>query len=230
MNKHDAMDLNDLKQAWARLDSRVDTDLAKMEEVTDALAEDHTRTLVRRAMWLPTMELVVEGALLIVGVRGLFFGGSAVYFGCLIATLAFLVALMASAVWQIVTIARVDPAAPVVATQRQLARVRTLRIFEAKWVLLFSPVIWAPFFVVGVELLLKLIFGAQATDIFSGGYLLANLLIGLVLTAFLWWISRKIADRYRDSSFISRLLDDLAGRRLTAARAFLSRLDRFERE
>lgn len=224
------MELDDLKHAWAQLDQRVDSNLARMEAVTRALAEDHTRTLVRRTIWLPVMELIVEGALLLVGIRGLFFGGSPVYFGCLIATLALLVSLIASSVWQIVTIARVDAAAPVVATQRRLAKVHTLRIFEAKWVLLLSPVLWAPCFAAGIELLLKLVSGEQATDVFSAGYVLVNLLVGAVLTVFLWWISRRIADRFRDSSFLRSVFDDLAGRRLTSAREFLARLDWFERE
>ena len=60
MNENDAMNLEDLKQAWAQLDQRVDSNIAKMEAITGALAEDHTRTLVRRAVWLPAMELTVE--------------------------------------------------------------------------------------------------------------------------------------------------------------------------
>ena len=226
MNENDMTELNDLKQAWAKLDQRVDADFTRMQAMTSALATDRAQTLVRRALWLPSTELIAAGIGLVLAISCLFHRGGPVFLACSIAMLAFLVALIVSAVWQIVTIAGLDLAAPVVATQRQLGRVRAHRIFATKWVLLLSPVLWIPFFVVGVELL----FGAEGTAIFTPGYLLANLLVGLAISAVLLWLSRRLAERLRDSSFLRRLLDDIAGRRLVAARGFLARLDGFERE
>ena len=74
------------------------------------------------------------------------------------------------------------PAAPVIATQRQLGRVRTLRIFENKWMLLLSPVLWAPFLVVIVELFPQVWCSASRTPSFRSGFVLANLIIGLALS------------------------------------------------
>ena len=121
-------------------------------------------------------------------------------------------------------------AAPVLITQRQLGRVRAIRIFEWKWVLLLSPVLWAPFLVVAVEVPLNLLASAGGgVEVFSAGYVWANLVIGAVLTAMLCKLSGWVARRFEGSSFLRGFIDDLAGRRLTAARDFLQRLEGFER-
>jgi hypothetical protein len=44
------------------------------------------------------------------------------------------------------------------------------------------------------------------------------------------WVSRRYADRMAQSPFVQRLMDDMAGRSLTAATAFLDQLASFERE
>ena len=126
--------------------------------------------------------------------------------------------------------ARLDVAATIVTAQRQLARARSIRIFEWKWVLLLSPLLWTPFLVVCVEQLLAGLRDGAAPGIFSAQFVVASLAIGAAASLVLWWISGKVAAHFGGTSFVRNLLDDLAGRNLSKARDFLARLDRFERD
>lgn len=181
-------------------------------------------------MWLPAAELVTGGLGLLVVGAGFLRAGGAVYLGCLLFTGAVLAVLMASAIAQIVMLAGLDPAAPVLEAQRRLGRVSALRVHEWKWVLLLSPVLWTPFLVVAVEVPLRFAAGgAMSGPFFGGGFVLASLLIGGVVSVLLWLLSAWLAPRLAGTSLLRRVVDDLAGRRLVAARDFLTRLDGFER-
>jgi hypothetical protein len=224
------MELHELKTAWARLDERCAVDFGRVERLARELAADKQRKLVHRALWLPAAELVTGGLGLLVVGAGFLRAGGAVYLGCLLFTGAVLAVLMASAIAQIVMLAGLDPTAPVLAAQRRLGRVSALRVLEWKWVLLLSPVLWTPFLVVAVEVPLRVLAGGSMTGpIFGGGFVLASLLIGGVVSGLLWLLSAWLTTRLAGTSLLRRIVDDLAGRRLVAARDFLTRLDGFER-
>ncbi len=229
MKKDEGMQLEDLKTAWAQLDQRVGGDLTRMEAITQALVDERTRSLVQQTVWLPIVELVATLAGLSLVIVGLMQTGGTVYYTCLNAIFFLFTLLILSAICQITMSAKVDPTAPVIATQRQLGKLRALRIFEGKWMLLLSPVLWAPFLVVIVEMFLKIVVGYEET-FFSAGFVQANVIIGLIMTGGLMWMSRTIAKRWLSESFMSDLFDEFAGSRLTAAREFLTRLDGYERE
>ncbi len=224
----DTMELSDLRDAWSRLHARFDVDLRRMTAATDALVEDRTRTLVRRAMLPPILDAILAGAAWLVCATGFVHGGTPVFLACLVVMLACLTALLVSSALQIAILARIDAAAPVVTTQRGLGRARAIRIFEWKWVLLTSPVSWTPFLVVAVELPLEWVTDGALLGVFGADFVVGSLLIGAASSLALLWLSRRIATRFSDSTFLRGLLDDLAGRRLVAAQEFLTRLDRFE--
>ena len=226
----ETMELHDLKTAWARLEERCAVDFARVERLARELAADKQRTLVRRAVWLPAAELVTEALGLLLVIAGSAQAGGAVYVGCLLFTGALLAALMASAIAQIAMLAGLDPGAPVLEAQRRLGRVSALRVLEWKWVLLLSPVLWTPFLVVAVEVPLRFLAGGAMTGpVFGGTFVLASLLIGGVVSVLLWLLSAWLETRLVGTSLLRRIVDDLAGRRLVAARDFLTRLDGFER-
>lgn len=95
MTEEKTIRLEDLKEAWTRLDERIDVDIARMAAVTGMLAEDRARTLVRRAIWPPAMELVVTAAGALLVVVELFRSGSAVFLGSWIFVLALFAVLIA---------------------------------------------------------------------------------------------------------------------------------------
>jgi hypothetical protein len=64
----------------------------------------------------------------------------------------------------------------------------------------------------------------------GGAWLAVNALFGLAVIPVMAWVSRRYADRMAQAPFVQRLMNDLAGRSLTAATAFLDQLAAFERE
>jgi hypothetical protein len=224
------MELHDLKTAWARLEERYAVDFGRVERLARELAADKQKTLARRATWLPAAELLTEGLGLLLVSAGFSKAGGAVYVGCLLVSGAVLAVLMASAIAQIAMLAGLDPTAPVLEAQRRLGRVSALRVLEWKWVLLLSPVLWTPFLVVAVEVPLRFAAGgAMTAPVFGGAFVLTSLLIGGVVSGLLWLLSAWLASRLGGTSLLRRIVDDLTGRRLVAARDFLTRLDGFER-
>ena len=227
----DTIELHDLKAAWARLEERCATNFGKVERLARELAADKTRSLAARATWLPWAELVTEGLVLLVVIAGFSQSGSAVYHGCLPFVAAVLAVLMASAIAQITLLTGLDASAPVLTVQRQLARVSALRVREWKWVMLLSPVLWTPFLVVIVEVPLRFVAGdaMNATVVFTSHWVQLSSLVGGALSVLLYGLSRWLATRLAGTAFLRSFVDDLAGRRLVAAREFLARLDGFER-
>lgn len=227
---HNEIELTDLKPAWDELGSG-DAALSDFERLAFELVEDRTRSLTRRAMLPPIVDLLFEVPSLMLLTVGFFQGGSATYHTCLAALVITLGTLVVAAIAQLTLLADIDPSSPVVELQRRLARVRALRIFEWKWVLLLSPALWGPALVVTVELTLKLLSGeGREITIFSGSFVTLNLLFGAGLSLVLWAVSSWLGRRLRHTGFMHQWLDDLAGRRLVAARDFVRRLDAFAGE
>ena len=114
----------------------------------------------------------------------------------------------------------IDYAAPVIEQQKQLERLRVLRIRKSKWILLLAPLLWTPLFIFGLSLL-----GFDAGRL-GAPYLLANLAFGIAVIPVLLWLSRRPA--VQRSRLFGQFADDLAGRSLVRARAQLASLAAFE--
>src|SRR5208282_3319335 len=85
------------------------------------------------------------------------------------------VALVATTARQWFLAGEVDYDGPVTVSQRQLERLRVMRIRETKWVLLLSPLLWTPLLIVA----LKALFGVDAYAALGTPYLCANLFFGV---------------------------------------------------
>jgi hypothetical protein len=115
---------------------------------------------------------------------------------------------------------------PLVDIQRRLEALRVQRIRTSPWALLLAPLAWTP-------LLIVLAKGLPAVDIFavtSVSWLVSNVLIGVLVVAAGVWVGRHYADKLKRSTLARRLLRDLAGQNLAAARGFLRSLEQFENE
>jgi len=135
----------------------------------------------------------------------------------------FALGLMITVAQQLAALGQVDFTAPILESQKRLEALRIQRIRGTKWILLLAPLLWTPLFIVA----LKGFFGVDAYAVFSSAWLVINLLFGLGLIPLMLWASKKFAGRFEHSPFVRRLLDDIAGRNLTAARACLDRLADF---
>lgn len=94
------------------------------------------------------------------------------------------------------------------------------------WTFLLAPLLWIPLLVVAMKGLL----GLDAYVIFDTGWLVANALIGIGVIPLMLWVSKRYGDRWHHWSWVQTLMDDIAGRNLKKASAFLEELSIFERE
>lgn len=124
---------------------------------------------------------------------------------------------------------RVDYGQPLVAIQRELETQRMQRIVAFKWAFLTGQVVWwIPLFVV----LFKGVLGVDLYTVsdFMPRLMAWNVIGGLAFIPLAIWVSKVLGARMKESTFMRKLGDSLAGRDFAAARALLERLARFEAE
>jgi hypothetical protein len=126
-------------------------------------------------------------------------------------------ALVAVGVRQLAGLAGVDLAAPIAEAQRRLERLRVERIAAVKWTLILAPLLWTP-----LAIVLLAAIGVDAWVAPGPAWLAANLAVGLAAIPLLLVAARRLGRS--TSPFVRRLADDLAGRSLARARAFLATL------
>jgi hypothetical protein len=221
------MELDELKGAWQELSERTDSISAEVVTLRQEAQWKGVRARLSRFRGTPVYELVMGflAALLI----GNFLASAphAVRF-VLPALLLHIVAILTiiGSIWQLAMLASIDPAAPIVATQAKLARVRVLRLRTTHWLIVISPALWIPLLIVGSEGL----FGFDVYRGFSEAWIVSNVLFGLAMIPILLWVARVMHTRFKGSRFVSQLLDDVAGRNLVAAMRDLDEVRSFGRE
>lgn len=121
-----------------------------------------------------------------------------------------------------------DYSQPTLATQRQLEALRIDRIRTFKWAFLTGQIVW------WVPLTIVLFQGLLGVDLYASEFLrkfmAINVAAGVLFIPFAIWASKRIAGRFGNSGALARLADAIAGRDISAARDFLEKLARFEKE
>lgn len=219
------MNLDDLQKQWAVYDQKLDT----------VLKLNHNA--VREATLAKTRQSLVWHKVFIVGeiLLGAWF---AYMLGSFTAShwgdWKFAVPSMVLHAWtvasivfvtrELVMLAQVDYAAPIVAIQKKLEARRVARIRFTQWMLLTGTAIWVLWVVVGLK-------GIWGMDIYAGGgaaFVAINLAANAVGVALLILVSRLNKERIGRSRFLRKIADSLAGEHLPAAMAHLDELARFE--
>jgi bacteriorhodopsin len=145
------------------------------------------------------------------------------------------IAFMGASIRQLVVMASLNYSLPVVSVQKELGRLRILRIRTTKWAMILSFVLWFPALIV----LLKGFLGVDMWRILGAvgeqdgsflAWVVANVLFGLVVALGMIWISKRYAHRMDRSPMLKRLMDDVAGHSLTKALSSLDSIVRFEAE
>jgi hypothetical protein len=217
-------DLDEMKQEWEKHDRTLERSIYLNWQLLSATQLDGARSALQRMTTFLSLETLVWFAMVVAL-------GSFIYQHIVTPRLAlpgavvdmFAIGMLAATIRQIVTARQIDYGRPIAAVQKQLETLRVLRIRTTQWGLLAGAVIWAPFAIV----VLKVLFGVEAN---SKAWLWANLLFGLSLIPLAIWLSRKFGDRMDRSPFVQRLMRDIAGPNLYAARVFITRLSEFENE
>ncbi|WP_049623246.1 hypothetical protein [Frateuria defendens] len=225
------MELDELKAAWRDLDRRLERSESVQSDWRRELALDRTRTALRRWLWLPGSELAVS--VLAAWFAGGYLAGHA---GAALASppgaLPALVlwglgvAGIVAGVRQIVAVASIDYAAPVLAIQRRLIEARRLRLRSAR----ASLLAWLPLWPVCAVLAVQWAFGFGSYRQFAPAWLVANVATGVVLDLVLVWLARRYGQALARGRVLRRLSDSIAGHGLVATTAQLDELARFGRE
>lgn len=221
------MDIQDLQARWQEYDRKLDASL----RLNTRVVRDLGITQVSSALRGLSRSIIVE---LCLNLGGLVWLGSYAadrideprHAGPAAVLGLFALLLNLSSAVQLVRLSRIDYSAPVLAIQTQLEALRIHRLLETKWVLLLAPLLWTPLLIVGLDGL----FGLDAYALFGLGWLGANLLFGVVAIPLLRWLARVYADRAVGTPLVQRLLRDIAGHNLSAARDALAQLAEFEKE
>lgn len=221
------MELDEMKAAWRELDQRMDAGMERDQRVWKELALDRARSALRRLAGWPVVECVIDAlAVLLLGTL-LFEHLHEVRYAVPILVLhVAAIGKLSATIRQLVRIARIDYAAPVVEIQRQLAALRALRIRTTMGVLLLAPLLWTPLAIVAARVLLGLDLYRGAGPVWIG----CNLAFGAAVIPLALWIARRHAGWLRSSRFLQRLADDIAGRSLLAATGHLDEIERFADE
>lgn len=220
------MELDELKPAWRAMEQRLDTVgrlglLMYREDRTNRI-----RSTLRRLMAGQTLQIAIWIAVIAI-VAPFWIEHRAVphllAFGLILH--AYAIVTIVSSVLQLSVMASIDYSAPVLALQRRLAQLRTLRIWSTLLLGLPWWLLWTVGFVVGVKHWMGIDLYATAP-----GLVWVTLGFGLIALAACVWIARRIARRARATGKPARFADDVAGHSLRRAIGELEELARFEQE
>lgn len=219
------MELDDLKVAWKELDRKVTATHSAVLNFQADQKLDRARTALRPLVWRLTWELLKMIAVAVLCGWYLADNYQETRFavpGIVLHALAILSVI--STVRQLEMVRRIDYSAPVISIQRQLAELRALRLRTYLAVLALAPLLWILVLIVVV----KGVFGGDVYAAVGMPWVLANVGFGLAFVLAAVWVSRRWADRFRQSRFLSQLVDDLAGRSLATAMGHIADVAKFQ--
>jgi hypothetical protein len=210
-------DLDDLKQAWSKMQVRV----ARLERAAstrrtrDALRPAGLRRVIRLGVWL--VLVVAAGSFWFDhrDVPPLLVSGLALH--------AYGILAIVLEARQLRALRKIDGAAPIVTLQRQLAELDRLRARCSLALGLPWWLLWVPCALIGVAWLT----GHVAYD---AAWVWSSLAVGVVGLVASLVIARRLAGRPVQSAAWRRLIDDLSGRSATRAAEDLDEVSQFERE
>lgn len=220
------MNLEDLKTQWAAYDQKLERSIRLNLRLLRDAGVQKTNAALQRLGRAVFGELLID--FVAVAGLGLFIGQHKSDLSFLLpALLLDVVAIchLAFGVYQLVTLKQLDFSAPILVSQKQLAILRLHRIRVTQWTLLLCPLLWVPLLIVGLKAV-----GVNAYTTLNLGWLIANVIFGVVMIPVLLGVSKWAANRWRGARWIQAFLDDLAGSDLMAAQTFLREIADFERE
>lgn len=220
------MDLDAMKERWNSLDQKLDACIRLDRRLLRESVERRLREYARREAALRIPGLLL-GLVAVAWLGSFLAAHSQELRFALPAALLLAVAIFdaAATVRHLLIVGRIDLAGPVLASQRLLEERKAERSRTTIAVLILSPLLWTPILVVALAA-----FGVDAYRFLGAPWLLANVALGLAAIPAGIALSRRLAGRLPGHPVLQRLADDLAGRNISAAVAWIGALDRFERE
>jgi hypothetical protein len=221
------MELDELKTQWQEHNRQLEKSLRLNRELLSAAKLKPAESALRRlALWAG---LEAGMWFMIVVALGSFIAGHIRMPALLVSAAALAampIAIVIALIWQMAGALRIDFGQPVAAIQKRVESLRMLRIRTTQWAVLGGTLLWVPALAVAIQA----IFGIDIYKSVDLRWLIMNVLFGAALFPAAIWASKKFGARMGRSPFIQRLMNDLAGKNLTAARGFLVKLREFESE
>ena len=141
---------------------------------------------------------------------------------------AWTVTMLALTIQQRGALRALDYSRAVVALQGEIEQIKIVRLRTFKWAFLTGQLLWwIPFVLV--------VFKALGVDLFTvsefmPGFIAWNIAFGLAFIPVSMWGTKLLVGRLGASPRFQRFTDTIAGRDIAAARKFLAKLARFERD
>ena len=220
------MELDEMKQAWARMESRQEGMEELLRRDFRERHLDKSRAALRWSLLWQGLEIAAWLAfviwvasfwvahrhtphLLVMGLLLHVYGIAAIW----------------SSATQLFCLARIylfD--APVLVQQRRLAQLRRFRFYST---LLLGLPWWCLWLLVPLVVMVDL----GGVDLWAAGpgWIWANMLVGVAGMGVCLWLARRFAGRPIRSAFLQRMVDDMSGRSLLRASRQLDEIARFER-
>jgi hypothetical protein len=217
-------DLDEMKEVWTAHDMKLDQIIRLNRELLNFATLSKARSATRRMSWALGLEAVMW--LVMIVSLGSFISHHVAELRLSLSAAAldvYTITMLAATIRQIVAIRKIDFSRPVTAIQKQLEMLRVMRIRTTQRALLGGTVFWAPFLIVAARAFLGL-------DIVNSLWLWVNVAFGLCLIPLTVWLSKVFGERMGRFPFVQRVMNDLAGRSLTAASEFISQLSGFVAE
>ena len=216
------MDLDDFKAKWAVQDQKLDEILLLNRRLLQSAGLNKSRSALRWMIVFSSLETL--GWLAMVMWLGNFLyehwgAWRTITMG--IACDLYAISMLAGTIRLMAAAKQIDYDGPVAAIQKQLEKLRLMRIRLTQWGILAGLVMWAPFAVVVVKALIGI-------EVDSAPWLGANVLFGIGLALLLYWLSNRFGDRMGQSPFIQRMMRDIGGRSLAAAQGYLGELAKWQ--
>ncbi|MGB5852000.1 MAG: hypothetical protein WBG85_06900 [Rhodanobacter sp.] len=221
------MELDEMKQAWAKMDLRQDGMEALLRQDLRDRRRDKLRSTMRWSLWGRALEIACWVAfvafvapfwvthrhvthLLVVGLLLHAYGIAGIW----------------SSVTQLFLLIRIYMFdAPVLVLQRRLAQLRRFRMVS-------TLALGLPWWFLWLLLPLVAMTWWSGVDMFAGGagWIGASMAVGAMGVGFSLWLARRLAGRPIRSPWLQRVIDDLSGCSLVRASRQLDEIARFERE
>jgi hypothetical protein len=225
--EHDMVEMDDLRKTWAEYDRKLDTNIRLSRQLLVATNLNRVRSPLRRLAFFLGVESVIQFAVVVALGSFIYENMATPRFALAGATLdVFAIAILIAMIRQIASALQIDYDKPIAVIQKQLGKLRVLRIRYIQGIFLVATLVWTPLLIVA----LKGFWGLDAYRLFGTAYLVANVLVGVAIIPLAIWLSKKFGDRMGRSPMIQRFMRDLAGYNLNAATGSLATLAKFEEE
>ena len=221
------VEMDDLRKTWAEYDRKLDTNIRLSRQLLVATNLNRVRSPLRRLAFFLGVESVIQFAVVVALGSFIYENMATPRFALAGAALdVFAIAILIAMMRQIAGALQIDYDKPIAVIQKQLGKLRVLRIRYIQGIFLVATLVWTPLLIVA----LKGFWGLDAYRLFGTAYLVANVLVGVAIIPLAIWLSKKFGDRMGRSPMIQRFMRDLAGYNLNAATGSLATLAKFEEE